>query len=103
MLNISDETITIIVGEKTTKGLMSIQALWFAFTVYKETKGFYRKYYRECYKKSCIRHLYSFLLNKRKASLMFPYEIEELIVENAIKLTESPEFDEVLNSIIGNG
>ena len=43
MLNISDETITIIVGEKTTKGLMSIQALWFAFTVYKETKGFQLK------------------------------------------------------------
>ena len=78
MLNISDETITIIVGEKTTKNLMNIQTLWFAFLIYKEAKGDHRDYYKDCYNKSCIRHLYDSLMNKRT---YVNSDIEDFVIE----------------------
>ena len=78
MLNISDETITIIVGEKTTKNLMNIQTLWFAFLIYKEAKGDHRDYYKDCYNKSCIRHLYDSSMNRR---MYVNPDIEDFVVE----------------------
>jgi hypothetical protein len=82
-LDISDETVTFTVNKKINKQLMSIQELWFAFSVYKEVKGFHRKYYRECYKKSCIRHLYSLLMNRHTESI-FNTGLEDLLMESAI-------------------
>jgi hypothetical protein len=84
MLNISDETITIIVGNKTSRHLMSLHTLWFAFTVYKEVKGL-TEYYKHCYDNSCIRHLYSIMMNRRKpgdpVSSIEDFVINHLIIK----------------------
>lgn len=67
LMNISDETISWIHnGKQNQRMLMNIQTLWFAFYIYGNTKGFHRKYYRQCYLKSCIRHLYNFIMERRK-------------------------------------
>ena len=87
MLNISDETITIIVDGKETRRLMPIGHLLFAFTIYKEVKGFHKEYYRDCYKKSCIRHLYTMLMNKREDHV-FNSKIEDLILDHFQTLPE---------------
>lgn len=65
MMNISSETCTWVHNGTEKKQLMSLQLLWFAFMMYGTVKGFDRKYYRECYLKSCIRHLYNFLMERR--------------------------------------
>ena len=77
MLNISNETITIIVDGKENRQLMNIKTLWFAFLVYRETKG-ERDYYKDCYNKSCIRHLYDSLMNKRT---YVNSDIEDFVIE----------------------
>jgi hypothetical protein len=66
-LNISDETMIIKVGNETKKTLMSIPALLFAFNIYKDVKGYHLKYYRDCYKNSCIRHIYNLFMEKHIA------------------------------------
>lgn len=99
MLNISNETITITVEDKTIVRLMPIRTLWFAFTCYKEVKGFHLKYYRDCYKKSCIRHLYSMLMNRHgenKYSTAHP-ELDDLILEHAI--ANAPDFNEIIDRL----
>jgi hypothetical protein len=63
MLNVSSETITFIVGDKQSIRLMSIPQLWFAFTMYYQVKGL-TDYYHKSYNNSCIRHLYSVLMDK---------------------------------------
>lgn len=63
MLNISSEKITFIIDEKQSVCLMSIPQLWFAFTMYYKVKGL-TDYYQNSYKNSCIRHLYSVLMDK---------------------------------------
>lgn len=69
MMNISSETCTWVHnGIEKPQQLMSLQLLWFAFMIYGTVKGFHRQYYRECYLKSCIRHLYNFHMEKRKAN-----------------------------------
>jgi hypothetical protein len=77
MLNISNETITIIVKDKETKHLMNIQTLWFAFYIYRLVKGD-REYYKNCYNKSCIRHLYNSLMDRRT---YVNSDIEDFVVE----------------------
>jgi len=68
MMNISTETITTVVDEKQTERLMSIGALKFAFSAYRDTKGI-TDYYKSCYEKSCIRHTHNILLLRRKPEL----------------------------------
>lgn len=91
LMNICDETISwIIDGEQKPRSLMNIKTLWFAFSIYGSVKGHHRKYYRECYQKSCIRHLYNFLMERRpvdeKGTL--PDEAILGIYDMAVKATE---------------
>lgn len=67
MLNISSETITFVLGDKQTISLMSLPQLWFAFTMYKGVKGL-TDYYQKSYQQSCIRHLYSILMDKHDSN-----------------------------------
>lgn len=98
MLNISDETINTIVDGKQTRRLMSIGHLWFAFTIYKEVKGL-TEYYKSCYDKSCIRHLYSIMMNRRKAGDPMS-SIEDYIIDHAFEQAAKIDFAKAMDEIL---
>ena len=63
LLNINNETISIVGPGAETKYLMPIPMIYFAFSVYKEIKG-KTQYFYDCYDTSCIRHIYTTDLEK---------------------------------------
>jgi len=98
MLNISNETITTVVNGKETVRLMYIIHLWFAFTIYKDVKG-HTQYFRDCYNKSCIRHLYSMMMNRRESGSPMD-KIEDLILVQAFEAAKKMDFNKVLDEIL---
>ena len=98
MMNISDETYNMVVDGKETRRLMPIGTIWFAFFIYKEVKGL-TEYYRNCYNKSCIRHLYSIMLNRRKAGS--PMEtIEDFVINHAFEAAAKIDFSKAMDEIL---
>lgn len=57
MLNISDETYTVIKDGKERRFLLDLYSLEMIFKIYLALNG-KTPYYIECYQKSCIRHMF---------------------------------------------
>lgn len=94
LLNISDETVTLIFGDSQKRFLMSLPVLWFSFTIYKGVKGFHLEYYQKCYENSCIRHQYNMLMEKHGHDMIS--DLQSAVFEHASKLDYRKMADEIL-------